>query len=219
MNNKSLKTLTSSTSDEHNTPSYLVEAAREVMGSIDLDPMSNELANETINATNYYTKEEDGLSKEWSGNVWLNPPFSLSKLAIPKLVNAYENTEINQAVLLVKSDVSTQKYKLLYPYPFCELNSRVKFKPNNVDSLELFISILNILKELNYYNLLLHFLLCFKKVNDSAPFPVVMFYLGKNYYMWNKTMSKHGKVHSGNNLFTRLAMRVSLEDLKDLGVI
>ena len=32
-------------------------------------------------------------------------------------------------------------------------------------------------------------------------------------------MSKHGRVHSGNNLFTRLAMRVSLEDLKDLGVI
>ena len=183
-----LKTLTSSNSDEHNTPNYLVEAAREVMGSIDLDPMSNELANKTINAITYYTKEDDGLNKDWSGNVWLNPPFSLSKLAIPKLVNAYKNTEIDQAVLLVKSDVSTQKYKLLYPYPFCELNKRVKFvAPDNN--------------------------------NQGSPFPVVMFYLGKNYYMWNKVMSQHGKVHSGNNLFTRLAMRVSLEDLKDLGVI
>ena len=213
------KILVSNASDEHNTPCYLIEAAREVMGSIDLDPMSNELANETIRATTYYTKEDDSLNKDWFSNVWLNPPFSLSKLAIPKLINSYELGDITQAVLLVKSDVSTQKYKLLYPYPFCELNSRVKFKPNNVDSLELFIAILNILKELSYYKLLLHFLLSFKKVNDSAPFPVVMFYLGKNYYMWNKTMSKHGKVHSGNNLFTRLAMRVSLEDLKDLGVI
>ena len=182
------KTLTSSNSDEHNTPSYLVEAAREVMGSIDLDPMSNKLANETISAINYYTKEEDGLSKDWLGNVWLNPPFSLSKLAIPKLVNAYESTEINQAVLLVKSDVSTQKYKLLYPYSFCELNKRVKFVASDNN-------------------------------NQGSPFPVVMFYLGNNYYKWNKVMSNYGKVHPGNNLFTKLAMRVSLEDLKNLGVI
>lgn len=182
------KTLTSSNSDEHNTPSYLVEAAREVLGAIDLDPMSNDLANETINATNYYTKKEDGLSKEWLGNVWLNPPFSLSKLAIPKLINSYELGDIAQAVLLVKSDVSTQKYKLLYPYPFCELNRRVKFvAPDNN--------------------------------NQGSPFPVVMFYLGKNYCMWNKTMSKYGKVHPGNRLFTRLAMRVSLDNLKNLGVI
>lgn len=213
------KVLTSSNSDEHNTPSYLVEAAREVLGVIDLDPMSNALANETIRATTYYTKEDDGLNKDWFSNVWLNPPFSLSKLAIPKLINSYELGDITQAVLLVKSDVSTQKYKLLYPYSFCELNSRVKFKPNNIDSLELFISILNIIKELKYYKLLLPFLLSFKKVSDSAPFPVVMFYLGKNYYMWNKVMSKYGEVHPGNNLFTRLAMRVNLDDLKDLGVI
>lgn len=219
VNNKILKTLTSSNSDEHNTPNYLVEAAREVLGTIDLDPMSNALANETIGATTYYTKEDDGLSKDWLGNMWLNPPFSLSKLAIPKLVNSYELGDVSQAVLLVKSDVSTQKYKLLYPYSFCELDKRVKFKPNNVDSLELFINTLNLIKELKCYKLLLHFLLCFKKVSDSAPFPVVMFYLGKNYYMWNKIMSKYGKVHPGNHLFTRLAMRVSLEDLKDLGVI
>lgn len=216
MSDNTLRTLTSSNSDEHNTPSYLIEAAREVLGTIDLDPMSNALANETVGATTYYTKEDDGLSKDWLGNVWLNPPFSLSKLTIPKLVNSYEEGDISQAVLLVKSDVSTQKYKLLYPYSFCELNSRVKFKPNNVDILELFI---NIVKELKYYKLLLHFLLRLKKVSDSAPFPVVMFYLGNNYYMWNKVMSKYGKVHPGNKLFNKLAMRVSLEDLKNLGVI
>jgi hypothetical protein len=185
---KTLKTLTSSNSDEHNTPSYLVEAAREVLGVIDLDPMSNALANETIGATTYYTKEDDGLSKDWLGNVWLNPPFSLSKLAIPKLVNSYELGDVSQAVLLVKSDVSTQKYKLLYPYPFCELNKRVKFISHSNNA-------------------------------QGSPFPVVMFYLGKNYYMWNKVMSLYGKVHPGNNLFTRLVMRVSLEDLKDLEVI
>lgn len=184
---QTLKTLTSSNSDEHNTPSYLIEAAREVMGSIDLDPMSNELANETIRAETYYTKEDDGLGKEWFGNVWLNPPFSLSKLAIPKLVNSYEQFKVEQAVLLVKSDVSTQKYKLLYPYPFCELNKRVKFESLNS--------------------------------NQGSPFPVVMFYLGNNFYKWNEIMSKLGKVHPGNHLFTRLAMRCSIDELRKLGVI
>lgn len=193
--NKTLKTLTSSNSDEHNTPSYLIEAAREVMGSIDLDPMSNTLANETIKAKTYYTKDTDGLSKEWFDNVWLNPPFSLSKLAIPKLVNSYEKGDITQAVLLIKSDVSTNKYKLLYPYPFCELNQRVKFIDNN--------------QNLRYTG----------KTSQGSPFPVVMFYLGKNFYKWNQVMSKYGRVHTGQNLFTRLAMRVSLEDLKHLGVI
>jgi hypothetical protein len=178
---KTLKTLTSSNSDEHNTPSYLIEAAREIMGGIDL------VANETIKATDIYTKEDDGLTKNWYGRVWLNPPFSLSKLAIPKLIESYENGNVKKAVILIKSDVSTQKYKLLYPYPFCELNRRVKFE--------------------NTSN------------KDSSPFPVVMFYLGQDFYKWNQVMSKLGKVHIGHRLFSKLAMRCNVEDLKNLGII
>lgn len=184
---KTLKTLTSSNSDEHNTPSYLIEAAREVMGGIDLDPMSNLVANDLVQASTIYTKEDDGLTKDWYGRVWLNPPFSLSKLAIPKLIESYESERVTQAVLLVKSDVSTQKYKLLYPYPFCELDRRVKFE--------------------NTTN------------KDSSPFPVVMFYLGHDFYKWNQVMSKLGKVHIGHRLFSKLATRCNVGDLKNLGII
>jgi DNA N-6-adenine-methyltransferase (Dam). len=182
-----LKTLTSHKSDEHNTPSYIIEAAREVLGIIDLDPMSNTLANKTVKATKFYTKEDNGLAKDWYGRVWLNPPFSLAKSAIPKLIESYKSGQIEEAVLLIKSDVSTQNYKLLYPYPFCELNRRVKFE--NVDN------------------------------KDSAPFPVVLFYLGRKYYKWNNTMWKLGKVHPGNDLFTSLAMRCNIDELRSLGVI
>jgi len=185
--NNALKTLTSHKSDEHNTPSYIIEAAREVLEVIDLDPMSNVLANETVKATTFYTKEDDGLNRDWYGRVWLNPPFSLAKPAIIKLIESYKSGQIEEAVLLIKSDVSTQKYKLLYPYPFCELNKRVKFE--NVDN------------------------------KDSAPFPVVLFYLGRKYYKWNKVMSKLGKVHPGRFLFTSLAMRCNIDELRNLGVI
>ncbi|MEK0196157.1 hypothetical protein, partial [Microcoleus anatoxicus] len=60
--NRNLKVLTSSKSDEHYTPENIVEAAREVMGAIDLDPMSCCEANSTVRATTFYAKEENGLN-------------------------------------------------------------------------------------------------------------------------------------------------------------
>lgn len=62
--------------NEWYTPSEYIEAAREVMGSIDLDPASNDFANQTVKAATYYTAETNGLNKEWYGNIWLNPPYS-----------------------------------------------------------------------------------------------------------------------------------------------
>jgi len=62
---------------EYYTPPDIVEAAREVMGSIDLDPASSKQANKKIKAGKYYTKDENGLSLPWdANNVWLNHPFS-----------------------------------------------------------------------------------------------------------------------------------------------
>lgn len=59
---------------EHYTPSYIIEAARETMGSIDLDPASCAVANETVKAFTYYSRATDGLQMPWSGNIWINPP-------------------------------------------------------------------------------------------------------------------------------------------------
>lgn len=62
----------SAESVEHYTPSEYTEAARYVMGSIDLDPASCELANRSVRASRYYS--EHGLELPWFGNVFLNPP-------------------------------------------------------------------------------------------------------------------------------------------------
>lgn len=42
----------------------------------DLDPCSSEAAyNLNHSAKRYYTKEDNGLIKEWYGRIWLNPPY------------------------------------------------------------------------------------------------------------------------------------------------
>jgi hypothetical protein len=129
---KVLQVLTSNNSDEHNTPAFLAIAARSVMGGIDLDPMSNPIANETIGAHRIFTKQDDGLTKRWLGRVWLNPPFSLADFAVPKLIASYESGDVFEAVLLLKSAVETKRYQLLYDYPFVELNKRVNYRaPGN----------------------------------------------------------------------------------------
>lgn len=61
-------------SAEHYTPAPYVEAARLVLERIDLDPASNEVANETVRAARFYTADDDGLAQPWVGRCWLNSP-------------------------------------------------------------------------------------------------------------------------------------------------
>lgn len=58
------------------TPAEYVEAARLVLGEIDLDPATHETAQKWIKATQYFTRADDGLKREWRGRVWLNPPYA-----------------------------------------------------------------------------------------------------------------------------------------------
>jgi len=56
--------ISQSNSNEWYTPSKYVDAARRVMGGIDCDPASNEIAQAWIHAEEYYTIETDGMALE-----------------------------------------------------------------------------------------------------------------------------------------------------------
>jgi len=87
------------------TPMDIIEAAKEVFGGeIDLDPATSEKANLRIEARRSYLEPgyeevpinprwsgdarfyrryrgQDGLTKDWEGRVWLNPPFGQGESA------------------------------------------------------------------------------------------------------------------------------------------
>lgn len=91
------------------TPSEYIEAARSVMGCIDLDPASNDYANQTVKAHHYYTQDKNGLEQEWWGNIWMNPPYStgLVKAFVDKLISS----NFNQAIVLVNNATETEWFR------------------------------------------------------------------------------------------------------------
>ncbi len=96
----------SSKSQEWYTPANIVEASRSVLGGIDLDPASCALANEVIKADRYYSKEDDGLGKEWYGRVFCNSPGGkLKGQSIPKLFwkKLIYSPRVTQAIFLAFS--------------------------------------------------------------------------------------------------------------------
>ncbi|SRR6266568_527608 len=124
-------------SNEWYTPSKYIEAAREVMGTIDLDPASCELANQVVKATKYYTKEDNGLMHPWYGNVWLNPPFgktnnqSNQAFFTRKLLRDYFTNSIKQAILLITPKNTAGYFQALWQFPICFTNHNVIFyRPN-----------------------------------------------------------------------------------------
>lgn len=115
--------------NEWYTPSEIIEAARTAMGSIDIDPASNDIAQQTVKAKIYYTVDTNGLAQKWDGNVWLNPPYSseLIEKFIDKLVA--EKSNYRQAVVLVNNATETGWFNKIVSVAsaVCFPKSRVKF--------------------------------------------------------------------------------------------
>ena len=95
--------------NEWYTPVEYIEAVRKVLVTIDLDPASSPVAQKNVKATRFYTIEDDGLSRDWKGRVFLNPPYSQDLIAkfVIKLADSYSSDSVSAAVLLVNNATET----------------------------------------------------------------------------------------------------------------
>jgi len=101
--------------NEWYTPAEYVEAARSVMGGIDLDPASSETANRTVKASRILTQEQNGLAVSWHGRVWLNPPYAQPWIAqfAEKMVEEFKSGRVRDAITLTHNYTDTQWFHAL----------------------------------------------------------------------------------------------------------
>ena|SRR5260221_564802 len=129
-------------SNEWYTPARYIEAAREVMGGIELDPASCKEANLIVRAERFYTAKDNGLIQVWKArSAWLNPPYGsldvikrgragtegVAKPFIFKLIQEHKQGNIKQAILCVTTDTDAKWFIPLWEYPICFADHKVMF--------------------------------------------------------------------------------------------
>ena len=93
-------TLRQGDTDTWLTPRWLLSQ----LGSFDLDPCASAL-NPTWICGRYFTEEMDGLSQEWTGRVFMNPPFSNTAKWI------HRHADHGNGISLVPASVESQVWR------------------------------------------------------------------------------------------------------------
>ncbi len=118
----------SSESNEWYTPHKLLEAEREVLGIIELDPASCEIANtELVQAQRYFTQADNGLSQSWDCESFhCNPPGgkaqkNQSSAAVwwDKALSEYELGNAKCGIFVVFNPELMARRVQIFDYPVC----------------------------------------------------------------------------------------------------
>jgi len=122
--------------NEWYTPNPYIVAAHATMGGVDLDPASSSVANTVVSAKRIFTIDDDGLTKDWVGRVWMNPPYASDLVGkfIEKLAVSVEDGTVTEAIVLVNNATETKWFARLASVSLmlCFPSSRIKFwKPES----------------------------------------------------------------------------------------
>lgn len=124
-----------------NTPPHIIERVKTVLGAIELDPASNDAAQQYIQAERYYTAERSAFAQgaSWRAKtLFCNPPYSLlvpgnvkptsaSGKWIAPILHGYNQHAIGSAILLVAARVDTKWFAPLWGLPMAFVRGRLKF--------------------------------------------------------------------------------------------
>ena len=94
--------------NEHATPPKIWRPIARAVDGFDVDPASG--AESTPIASTRFTKEDDGLSKAWHGDVWLNPPWSTNgngsakEQWLAKARSEANRDAVDRVVVIIPSD-------------------------------------------------------------------------------------------------------------------
>jgi phage N-6-adenine-methyltransferase len=113
------------------TPAEYIDLARIVLGEIDLDPASHSQAQKNIKAKQYYTKKDNGLSHEWHGRIWLNPPYMQPLIAefTKKMCDEYAAGRVTEGIMLTHNYTDTEWFQgaAKVADALCFTKGRIKF--------------------------------------------------------------------------------------------
>lgn len=123
---------TSFTGDnEWYTPVECIDLARAVLGDIDTDPASSELAQRVVKAKTWFDEQSNGLTKEWHGNVFLNPPYAQPAIGqfTDKMVAEAESGRVEAAIMLTHNYTDTAWFQKLAQAAdaICFTRGRIRF--------------------------------------------------------------------------------------------
>lgn len=117
--------------NEWYTPDQYLGLARQVLGGIDLDPASSLIANERVQAKRIFTQDDDGLTKDWFGLVWMNPPYAQPLIAqfSEKMAAEWRKGDVEAAIVLTNDCTDTAWFHTLAVActAICFPRGRIKF--------------------------------------------------------------------------------------------
>ena len=132
-------------SPERYTPPEIVAAVKDALGTIDLDPCTTQLVNNTfIRAKRFYTEKDNGLDEErnpWQGKIYVNPPGNICsnpggandmpQMFWRRTIQEYQAKQVSAAIFMSYNIEFLQRSQnWSYPmlkYPFCIPQKQLTF--------------------------------------------------------------------------------------------
>ncbi len=115
-----------SESNEWTTPATIIEKTELIFGQIDLDPCSD--VDHNIPSLQRFTLDDDGLTRDWIGRIYMNPPYGRE---LPDWVKKFKSEHLSQnmteGIALIPARPDTDWFYTLRDYPRCFIRHRLKF--------------------------------------------------------------------------------------------